>query len=1126
MDFRILGPLEVSVDGAAVDLGRPKQRALLALLLLQRNTVVTAERLVEELWRGEPVDNPAELLRPHVSRLRGVLAHRPTAGGPVLESRRPGYVLRVAATELDAGRFEKALGDGRAAMAEGRAPAAVQHLTGALGLWRGPALADFSDYAFAQPEMARLEELRLCAVEDLTDARLACGEHRQLAGELEALSAQHPLRERLWSQRMLALYRSGRQADALRAYQEFRGRLGAELGIEPGPELRRLEEAVLLQRPELDWPGLASRPDAGSRRRRVVGGDGSHPPNNLPARLTTFIGRRAERARVSELLGATRLVTLTGAGGCGKTRLAFEVADGFETADGVWAVDLSALSDPSLVDDVLAAVLGIREQPNRPLIDTIADELAESDLLLVMDNCEQVLSACAALSEALLRRCTRLRILATSREPLGVPGELAWRVPSLSLPGTDDGTFDIASSEAVQLFVDRARLAEASFALTEQNATTVAEVCRRLDGVALAIELAAARVGLLSVAEIAGRLDDCFRLLVGVAPTAIPRQQTLDAAVRWSWDLLPSAERSMLSRLSAFSGGFTVEAVEAVCGGDDVPDGSEFELLAQLHRKSLVLRDATAACSRYRLLETIRQFGSLRLEESGHKARTRSRHAAWCTGLARQAEAELTGADQASWLARLESEHDNLRAALEWSAADRDTEYLLTLAGALTLFWRVRGYFNEGREWLRCARADAGTDFPVLRAKALWGEGFLEGMLGNYGSGIAVLTESLALYRDAEDTEGCGRALLLLGNFQQFIGGAALAPLGESIEAARATNDTWCLAHALAICGWVHTNRGELARARALLEECLAVARPENDQQSVALGLYVLGLTALLQGDFPAAARHLEDGLCVYRDLGESYGIAVSLGLLGQLRVWQGEYQGARAHLEQGLALARRMGSPGVIAHCLCQLGRLARGHNDLAAAQARYQEALDATRAANQICRPALAGLGEVLSVLGDEAGGRALVEEALERGRAATDPLDTGQALHHLGSIAHRSGDHGEARSLHTQALRLRSDVGSKQAVADSIDALATTLAASGSLVDAAVLDAAVTTLRTENGYLRLPADRHAQSATVELIELGLDRVELKTARQRGMQLELHDAVALALDNAQERRRLTTRR
>jgi predicted ATPase len=427
-------------------------------------------------------------------------------------------------------------------------------------------------------------------------------------------------------------------------------------------------------------------------------------PNNLPTQLSSFVGREKELAEVRRLLKDTRLLTLTGAGGCGKTRLALAAADELvETfEDGVWLVDLAPLSDPSLVPQAIASAPGVREQPGRSLTETLSDYLASRKVLLVLDNCEHLIESCAELAEFLLRSCPGLWVLATSREALGIAGEVAWPVPSLSLPDLRrvPNIDSLSRYEAARLFIDRAEAIKPTFALTEQNAPSVARICYRLDGIPLAIELAAARTKVLSVEEISERLDDCFGLLTTGNRTALPRQRTLYATMVWSHELLSEQEQILFRRLSVFAGGFTLQAAEAVCAGDDLERNEVLDLLSHLVDKSLVIMRENSTGTRYRLLETVRQYGRERLKESEDEVE--QRHAGFFVGLAEEAEGELSGSDQARWLTLLQSEHDNLRAALSWSLGEkRNIELGVRLAAALWLFWFARGYLSEGR---RCSR--------------------------------------------------------------------------------------------------------------------------------------------------------------------------------------------------------------------------------------------------------------------------------------------------------------------------------------------------------------------------------------------------------------------------------------
>ncbi len=461
---------------------------------------------------------------------------------------------------------------------------------------------------------------------------------------------------------------------------------------------------------------------------------------NLPRPLTSFVGRVHESAEVKRLLPTTCLLTLTGSGGSGKTRLALQVAADVlgEYADGVWLVELAAVPGPALVPQTVASALGVREVPGRPLQATLLEYLGHRTLLVVLDNCEHLIEASAHLVQTLLEACPGLRILATSREPLGVPGEVAWRVPSLSLPDPRrlPSVDDLGACEAVRLFVERAAAVHPAFRLTPQNAPAVATVVRRLDGIPLAVELAAARVPALTVAQIAERLDDRFRLLTGGRRTALPRQQTLRATMDWSYQLLPERERVLLRRLAVFAGGWTLGAVEAVCGGDGIEGLAVFDLLTQLVFKSLVIMDEQVGDVRYRLLETVRQYGRDRLLESEETVPVRGRHLVWYRDLAEQAETELMGAGQAAWLDRLEAEHANIRAALEWATGGREVEVGLRLAGAVWRFWFVRGYFAEGRARLQALLAKGAEVPPAVRAKALKAAGNLAVFCqGDYASG-------------------------------------------------------------------------------------------------------------------------------------------------------------------------------------------------------------------------------------------------------------------------------------------------------------------------------------------------------------------------------------------------------
>jgi non-specific serine/threonine protein kinase len=560
-------------------------------------------------------------------------------------------------------------------------------------------------------------------------------------------------------------------------------------------------------------------------------------PTNLPLEITSFVGRGRESAEVQRLLRTTRLLTLTGAGGCGKTRLALHVAadmlDGYP--DGVWLVELATITDQSLVAQTVAATLGVRERPGAAPIDTLVDALRTEALLIVLDNCEHVLDAAAALAESLLRTCPGVRILATSREALGSAGEVTWRVPSLAVPPLPGGGLDLdrfTAYEAVRLFIDRARAMQQGFRVNEANARAIGEICRRLDGIPLAIELAAARVSIFSVDQIAARLDDRFRLLSAGRRTALPRQQTLRATVDWSFALLSEPERTLLRRLSVFAGGWTFDAAEAVIAGDGIQTYAVLDLLAQLVGKSLVLAEEQRGAVRYRLLETIRQYAADKLQEAGEMERTRERHLRYFLGLAEEGERMMRGREQAAWLDRLEAEHDNTRAALEWALAGSGEE-ALRVSGALTWFWWLRGHQDEGRRWLARVLERAQAPSPA-RMKALHGAGWLAQHQRDLADAHDLLTESLAI-------------------------------------------------------------------ARALGEECLTVAEQVGDRWLMAWALHLLGLAAQIAADYPTARAYYAQSLAIRHELGYEEGIAILRALLGIIELREGNLVEAHVLFRQNL---------------------------------------------------------------------------------------------------------------------------------------------------------------------------------------------------------------------------------
>ena len=598
-------------------------------------------------------------------------------------------------------------------------------------------------------------------------------------------------------------------------------------------------------------------------------------PHNLPAELTSFIGREREIAQVRAFLARTRLLTLTGAGGAGKSRLAVRVAAEAcaDFPDGAWIVELAPLADPLPVPQVVAAVLNVPEQPGRPLNSTLVDALRLKSLLLVLDNCEHVLEACAGLTNELLRSCPDLRILATSRLPLGVAGETLWRVPSLSLPdaGRPPSADEIGRSEAVRLFVERARAGVPEFAVTSGNAPSLARLCHHLDGMPLAIELAAARTKVLSVEQIAARVDDRFRLLTGGTSTALPRHQTLLATMDWSYNLLADRERMLLRRLSVFAGGWTLEAAEAICGGGGVEAGDVLDALGVLVDNSLATAETQHGAARYRALETVRQYGRDRLVESGEAGRVRRRHREWHLRLAEGGDAGIRGPDEGLWFGRLEAEHDNLRAAIDSARADEgDVETELRLVRGLEWFWHVAGYHTEGRarleEALDRALDRAGAASPLL-PKVIVGALRLAYRQGDRARAAALCDQGLALSRRLGDRTGEGCCLLWRGILAMVEGDIERAgpPLADSLAIFREIGDRWWTVESLSFLGHFEVMRGDVEAASALQLESLAVGRDTGNPNNISTALRNLAHLALRRGDDRQAAAYFAESLTIYQ---------------------------------------------------------------------------------------------------------------------------------------------------------------------------------------------------------------------------------------------------------------------
>ncbi|WP_405432020.1 BTAD domain-containing putative transcriptional regulator [Micromonospora sp. NBC_00617] len=937
VQFGVLGPLAVTTDaGEPVVVPGAKVRALLADLLTNRNQVVSADRLIDDLWGDDTPANPAGALQVRVSQLRKALNDAEPGARDLVESRAPGYLLR--ADTVDADRF-----------AELARHTDVDRLTEALGLWRGEAYADVADAEFVRAEATRLAEQRLAVHERLAEARVARGEHDLVAADLAELVARHPLREGLRAVQLRALYAAGRQSEALDSYADLRDRLADELGLDPGPELVALHRRILEQD-----AGLSAPPKAAIIR------------NSLPAQLDELVGRAEALTELRALLPAQRLVTLIGPGGVGKTRLATETARAQSFPDGVLLVELAPLpaGDPGVAEQVLGA-LDAREAAGTSLsaTDRLVAALRSRHLLLVLDNCEHVIEQVAALVARLLRDAPEVRVLATSREPLGLTGELLWEVPPLSLPRDSDPDA-VRRSAAARLFAARAAAQHRGFRLDEHTAAAVAQLCRRLDGLPLALELAATRVRALGLRGVVDRLDDRFRLLTTQQRDVPPRQRTLTAVIGWSWDLLDDGDRAVLARLAVFGDGCTPEAAEFVCRTD-------LDTLARLVDRSLVVLDDSGTGPRYRLLESVAAFGLDHLVDAGD---TRARHAAYYTDLAEHADPRLRGPDQQRWLALLDAETVNLRAALAHGGG-------LRLAVALSWYWYLRGRLSEARR----ALATPGDPAQESRAAA-WRIGFA--LLQGEQVPPAEVRAALAGVTDARAVWFAANAVLESSDL----------PLASELLPTAAT-DPWTEAAVLSSRAMIAHAGGDLAALESAATRSTALFAEVGDRWGRLQASDWVGGLAEIRGEYERAAALHREGLRWAEELGLWPHVGGKLSWLAWLAVQTRDYAQARELAERAYQLAVEQGSPSAIVFAELGLGFAARRDGKLDLATTHLTRLAEQGRSETQ---PALylpmvlVELGYAVEQSGDPAAALALhleafdVAEAMATARDALGPLE----------------------------------------------------------------------------------------------------------------------------------------
>lgn len=1009
-----------------------KSQSLVKLLALAPGHRVHREQLEEALWPGFPPAAAANNLYRALHFARRAIDPAAPARGPYLHLRDEIVVLAPAdRLWIDVEAFESA-----ATAARQRQDAAAYHA--ALDLYAGELLPDdrFAEWTEQHRETLRAQFLALLV--ELAALHEARADYPAAIAALERAIGQEPAHEAAHVGLMRIHAAMGQRHQALRQYQRLAHALREALDAEPDVATEHLYREIRAGR----TAAVQLAPAAPARVR-----------DNLPSSLTSFVGREREITVVRRLIGESRLLTLTGPGGCGKTRLALCAAADLAAAPsphwppdfphGVWFIELAALADPKIVPQAITTVLGLSEVPGQPLVETLVAYLRDKRLLLVLDNCEHLVTACAALAEALLRACPLLRLLATSREPLGCPGETTWRVPPLILPDLRNlpPTERLAECEAVRLFVERTRSSQPDFTLTDQNAAAVAEVCRRLDGLPLAIELAAARVELLGVAGLAAHLDDRFRLLTRSHRGAPPRQQTLRAAIDWSYDLLDELERALWRRLAVFTGGFTLEPAEAVCAGDRIAASDVLPLLAALVDKSLVGVDERPGATRYSLLETIRQYGDEKLEAAGEAAALRTRHRDWCVALAEEGERELRGPRSEPWMERLDQELPNLRAALDWSHDDAGGAAAeIRLFAGLGQFFCIRGYFSEGRERAVHALARLDEVSPLVAASGCIVEGLSGWIRGEFTHAKGWLERGLPLARASGEPWWIAGAIGGLGVVSADLGDneRALAMCQEALTLYGELGDEWGLAWAHCGLARVARGQGDYARAAALYEEALVHARQVANDTTIAYTLQHLGLTRQLQGDYARATAAYEAAQALWQKLSSQQGIAQSLTHLGLLARLEGDFARAAAIGEQALALWREMGA-------------------------------------------------------------------------RLYVTPV-----LHLLGAVAHEQGDDERAATCFAESLTICQDADHRPGMPPCLDGLAAVAHTRGAPERAARLLGAAAALRAAIGSTASPAECADHERTVQAVRAAVDPETFAAAWAAGHMLPAPQAVAEALEIA----------
>jgi predicted ATPase/DNA-binding SARP family transcriptional activator len=1015
LSITLFGPMQALVQGRPLPHMRSRKgQWLLALLTLRHGRPVEREWLAGTLWPDVDQSQAFDNLRPILSELRRGLGNQSVR---LLAPDRRTLLLDLGGADVDVLRFDAAIESGK-----------LSNLEQAVALYRGPLLEGCNEEWVFQERAAREQEC-IQALQRLGHTALTGGDYEKAITHFQRVVRIDPWEEVARRGWMEALAKRGDTNAALQVYRDFLAVLKGDPKAAPDEKTSALYQRLRSEARRRAGTHPVTSAQAGSAP--VAKGYLPHP-------LTELVGREDEREDVAALLRRSRLVTLTGPGGIGKTRLAIEIANEAveEHTHGVWLVTLESLSESTLIANQIASVLGLQEERGHTLLQSVTEHLRKKKLLLVLDNCEHMLEASAQVAAHLLKECGGLRILATSREVLGITGESPWPVPALAFPDIEHLPQGQATLlrvlmgyESVQLFVERAQSIQKTFALRGSNARTVAQVCAQLEGIPLAIELAAARVKALTVEQIAERLDNELELLTGGSRTALTRQQTLRATLDWSHDLLAEPERTLLRRLSVFAGGWALEAAEVVCTdeGGSTKDVSStpypsslrlhssdiLDLLCSLVDKSLVVfeQQERQGDGRYHLLEMVRQYAHERLGASGETEEVRERLLDWCVALAEEAEPQLRGADQEKWICRIEKEYGNIRTALKFKHGQAGSR----LAAALWRYWYVRGDYTEGLQYLsETLFQKENESADAIRGKCLYGAGVLTANQGDYASAQPLLEESLSIRRELEDRQGIADSLNDLGN-------SALVT-------------------------------GEYAHARELYSESLKIRHELQDWRAVADSLLNLGKAIRSQGDYAAAQAMYEESLSIYRKIGDVRRIAYSLINLAYLANNHEDYALARPLLEESLSLSRELGDRANIAWALHILVHVAISQGDLASARAHQEEGL-------------------------------AIFKE-IGNGRGVA------WSVKNLGDISFHEGDYASAQTLYTESLKLFKEVGDRIGVAESVESVALMLQSAGQVLAAVHVWGSVHVMRESIGaqqdaHIQKQHDRRIQDACTELGE-----------------------------------------